>query len=218
MKILIVEDDPAIASLLERTLEEEGWRSVKAKSGEEGRYRAEMESFDLMILDWMLPDLSGPELLEDLRREGNDIPVLMLTARGETEDRIEGLRKGADDYLPKPFSIEELIERIRALYRRSLGSGGNRIEAGPLQVDLAARRVILEGEEISLKRKEYELLLFLLKHRGAPVSRQMIEEQLWESETFLQSNVIEVTIYNLRKAIGKERIRTSRGMGYILDV
>ena len=218
MKILIVEDDPAIASLLERTLAEEDWRSVTASDGEEGLYRAEMESFDLMILDWMLPGLSGPELLERLRKEGNDIPVLMLTARGETADRIEGLRKGADDYLPKPFSIEELIERIRALYRRSFGSGGNRIEAGPLQVDLATHRVILDGEEVFLKRKEHELLLFLLKYRGAPVSKRMIEEQLWESETFLQSNVIQVTIYNLRKKIGKNRIRTSRGMGYILDV
>jgi len=218
MKILIVEDDPAIASLLERTLEEEGWRSVTVDDGEEGLYRAEMEPFDLMILDWMLPGLSGPELLERLRREGNEVPVLMLTARGETADRIEGLRKGADDYLSKPFSLEELIERVRALYRRSLGSGGNRIEAGPLQIDLAQRRVFLEGEELILKRKEYELLLFLLKHRGAPVSKRMIEEQLWESETFLQSNVIQVTIYNLRKKIGRERIRTSRGMGYILDV
>ncbi len=218
MKILIVEDDPAIASLLERTLAEEGWRSETAPDGEEGLYRAEMEPFDLIILDWMLPGLSGPELLERLRKEGHEVPVLMLTARGETADRIEGLRKGADDYLPKPFSLEELIERIRALYRRSLGSGGNRIEAGPLQIDLAERRVFLEGEELILKRKEYELLLFLLKHRGAPVSKQMIEEQLWESETFLQSNVIQVTIYNLRKKIGRERIRTSRGMGYILDV
>ena len=218
MKILIVEDDPAIASLLERTLVEEGWRSVTAPDGEDGLYRAEMEPFDLIILDWMLPGISGPKLLERLRRKGVDIPVLMLTARGEVDDRIEGLRIGADDYLPKPFSLEELIERIRALYRRSLGSAGNRLEAGPLSLDLALRRVWLEGEEIELKRKEYELLLFLFKHRGAPVSREMIETRLWESETFLQSNVIQVTVYNLRKKIGKERIRTSRGMGYILDV
>ena len=218
MKILIVEDDPAIASLLERTLEEEGWMTETAADGEEGLYRVTMERYDLMILDWMLPGFSGPELLERIRREGNDIPVLMLTARGETTDRIHGLRTGADDYLPKPFSLEELIERLRALYRRSVGSGGNRIETGPLRVDLEERRVFLEGNELILNRKEYDLLLFLMKHRGAPVSNRMIEEQLWDSETFLQSNVIQVTIYNLRKKIGKERIRTSRGMGYILDV
>ena len=218
MKILIVEDDPAIASLLERALEEEGWMTERAADGEEGLYRVAMERYDLMILDWMLPGLSGPELLERIRREGNGLPVLMLTARGETADRIHGLRTGADYYLPKPFSLEELIERLRALYRRSVGSGGNRIETGPLRVDLEERRVFLEGEELTLNRKEYDLLLFLMKHRGAPVSNRMIEEQLWDSETFLQSNVIQVTIYNLRKKIGKERIRTSRGMGYILDV
>ena len=218
MKILIVEDDPAIASLLERALEEEGWLTERASDGEEGLYRATMERYDLMILDWMLPGLSGPELLAKLRQEGNDIPVLMLTARGETADRVHGLRSGADDYLPKPFSLEELIERLRALYRRSVGSGSNRLEAGLLSVDLGERRVYLEGEPLALNRKEYELLLFLMKHRGAPVSNRMIEEQLWSDEEFLQSNVIQVTIYNLRKKIGKERIRTSRGMGYILDV
>jgi DNA-binding response OmpR family regulator len=218
MKILIVEDDPAIASLLERALAEEGWRTRAVADGEEGLYLAEVEPFDLMILDWMLPGLEGTEILYRLRRKGIGIPVLMLTARGKVRERIEGLRKGADDYLVKPFSLEELIERIRALYRRSVGSGHNRLEAGPLSVDLAERTVMLEGKPLALKHKEYELLLFLMKHRGAPVSISMIEEQLWGDEEFLQSNVIQVTIYKLRKKIGKERIRTSRGMGYILDV
>ncbi len=218
MKILVVEDDPALLSLLIRVFEDEDWVVESANNGKDGLYMAQMHSFDVIVLDWMLPQMDGIEVLKRLRDEKNNTPILMLTAKSDVNFRVEGLKKGADDYLPKPFSVEELIERIKALYRRSTGSGANCIRAGILELDLDSAKVTIEGREVELKKKEYELLLFLLKHKGSPVSNSMIEEQLWDSETFLQSNVIQVTIYNLRKKIGKDLIKTSRGLGYILDV
>jgi len=217
MKLLIIEDDPAIRSLLERIFEDEGHAFESAADGEEGLYLLETGVFDAVVLDWMLPGLSGVELLERARRRKIDTPVLLLTARGEIDDKLTGFRGGADDYLVKPFSIDELLARLEALYRRSLGSGSNLLEAGNLTLDLGRRSVHLSGREVALQRKEYELLLFLMKHKNAPVSKSMIEEQLWSGEEFLQSNVIEVTIYNLRRKIGKERIRTNRGLGYVLE-
>ena len=217
MKLLIIEDDPAIRSLLERIFEEEGHAFESAADGEEGLYLLETGVFDAVVLDWMLPRLSGVELLERARRRKIDTPVLLLTARGEIDDKLTGFRGGADDYLVKPFSIDELLARLEALYRRSLGSGSNLLEAGDLTLDLGRRSVHLSGREVALQRKEYELLLFLMKHKNSPVSKSMIEEQLWSGEVFLQSNVIEVTIYNLRRKIGKERIRTNRGLGYVLE-
>ncbi len=217
MKLLIIEDDPAIRSLLERIFEEEGHSFESAADGEEGLYLLETGVFDAVVLDWMLPGLSGVELLERARRRKIDTPVLLLTARGEIDDKLTGFRGGADDYLVKPFSIDELLARLEALYRRSLGSGSNLLEAGDLTLDLGRRSVHLSGREVALQRKEYELLLFLMKHKNTPVSKSMIEEQLWSGEEFLQSNVIEVTIYNLRRKIGKERIRTNRGLGYVLE-
>ncbi len=218
MKILLVEDDPALKSLLERVFEDEDWVVESADSGDEGLYMAEINRYDVIVLDWMLPNLSGIEILKRLRSAKNYTPVLMLTAKSDVSFRVEGLKEGADDYLPKPFSVDELIERIKALYRRSLRSGGNIIKEGILRVDLDSAEVFVDNIKVELKKKEYELLLFLLKYKGSPVSNRMIEEQLWDSESLIQSNVIQVTIYNLRKKIGKDLIKTSRGLGYILNV
>lgn len=214
MKILIIEDDAHILSFLERGLQEEGYLVESSSDGEEGAYLATIYPYDVIVLDWMLPGKSGIEVLQYLRAKGVTIPVLMLTARGETADKVEGLRKGADDYLAKPFAYAELLARVEALYRRSLTGGDNRITLSDITIDLDAKRVIRGEETITLTSKEYALLLFLLKHRNAIVSVAMIEEQLWSAGTPVQSNVVQATMYHLRKKIGKGVIQSFRRLGY----
>lgn len=214
MKILIIEDDAHILSFLERGLQEEGYLVESSSDGEEGAYLATIYPYDVIVLDWMLPGKSGIEVLQYLRAKGVTIPVLMLTARGETADKVEGLRKGADDYLAKPFAYAELLARVEALYRRSLTGGDNRITLSGITIDLDAKRVIRGEETITLTSKEYALLLFLLKHRNAIVSVAMIEEQLWSAGTPVQSNVVQATMYHLRKKIGKGVIQSFRRLGY----
>lgn len=214
MKILIIEDDAHILSFLERGLQEEGYLVESSSEGEEGVYLATIYPYDVILLDWMLPGKSGIEVLQYLRAKGVTIPVLMLTARGETADKVEGLRKGADDYLAKPFAYAELLARVEALYRRSLTGGDNRITLSDITIDLDAKRVTRGEETITLTSKEYALLLFLLKHRNAIVSVAMIEEQLWSAGTPVQSNVVQATMYHLRKKIGKGVIQSFRRLGY----
>lgn len=214
MKILIIEDDAHILSFLERGLQEEGYLVESSSDGEEGAYLATIYPYDVILLDWMLPGKSGIEVLQYLRAKGVTIPVLMLTARGETADKVEGLRKGADDYLAKPFAYAELLARVEALYRRSLTGGDNRITLSDITIDLDAKRVTRGEETITLTSKEYALLLFLLKHRNAIVSVAMIEEQLWSAGTPVQSNVVQATMYHLRKKIGKGVIQSFRRLGY----
>ena len=217
MKILIIEDDAHILSFLERGLREEGHLVESSGNGEEGAYLAKLYPYDVIILDWMLPGKSGLEVLRDLRANGVTTPVLMLTAKGETADKVEGLREGADDYLAKPFAYAELLARLEALYRRTLSGGGNRISIRDITIDLDTKSVIRGEERIMLTQKEYELLLFLVKHKNAFVSAAMIEEQLWSVGTSVQSNVVQSTIYHLRKKIGKSLIKSFRGLGYRID-
>ncbi len=218
MKILIVEDDENILSFLKRGFEEEGYIIDSSSDGEEAEYLITTYQYDIIILDWMLPNLSGIEILQKIREKNILTPVIMLTAKDEVDDRVLGLTYGADDYMCKPFSFKELQARAIALYRRSISSTSNTITIKDLTIDLDSKTVKKADEELSLTQKEYELLLFLVKNKNKTVSNSMIEEQLWGNEEYINSNVIQVTIYNLRKKISKDLIKSSRGLGYKIEV
>jgi DNA-binding response OmpR family regulator len=218
MKLLIIEDDENILSFLKRGFKEEGYVVDSASDGEDGEYLATTTNYDVIVLDWMLPLKSGIEVLESLKQKNIQTPTIMLTAKDEIDDRVTGLTKGADDYLSKPFSFKELLARVQALYRRSVSKGSNILKIKDLQIDIDKKLVKKDTQELDLTQKEYELLLFLIKNKNASVSNSMIEEQLWNDEEYINSNVIQVTIYNLRKKIGKEFIKSSRGLGYKVEV
>jgi DNA-binding response OmpR family regulator len=218
MKILIIEDDDNILAVLKRGFEEENYIIDTAFDGEEGEYLALTNKYDLILLDWMLPSKNGIEILQRLREEKIITPIIMLTAKDEIDDKVIGLTQGADDYLSKPFSFKELLARANALYRRSFSSTTNKLQIKDVSIDLDLKVVSKNDEEISMTQKEYELLLFLFKNKNRLVSNPIIEEQLWNNEEYINSNVIQVTIYNLRKKLGKEFIKSSRGLGYKIDV
>ena len=217
MKILIIEDDKHILSFLTRGFEEDGHVVDSAMDGAEGEYMALMHTYDVIILDWMLPSKDGLEIIKSLRKKNITTPTLMLSAKGDTSDKISGLRSGVDDYLPKPFSFEELVVRVEVLYRRNISKGGTSIAIGDISIDTNSKIVTHDNEVVTLTAKEYELLLFLLKHKNCMISNEMIEEQLWNHQEYINSNVIQVTIYNLRKKLGKELIKSSRGLGYKIE-
>ena len=218
MKILIIEDDENILSFLKRGFEEDGYIIDTATNGEDGEYLATVNTYDLIILDWMLPMKDGMEILSTLRNQKISTPTIMLTAKSEIDDKVSALNIGADDYLSKPFSFKELNARVQALYRRSLSQSDNTIHIKNLIIDINTKVVSKDNEPLVLTHKEYELLLFLIKHKNTPVSNIMIEDQLWNYDDYINSNVIQVTIYNLRKKIGKEFISSSRGLGYKVEV
>lgn len=218
MKILIIEDDEYIVSLLTRGLSEDGHTIESATDGEEGEYLAKVNTYDVIILDWMLPSRDGIEILENLRNENISTPILMLTAKSEVIDKVNGLTKGADDYLSKPFAYDELLARLESLYRRTLSNGINTINFLNISINIETKKVKKDDFEIQLTAKEYELLLFLIKNKNAMVSNSMIEEQLWNDNEFINSNVIQVTMYHLRKKIGKEAIKSFRGLGYKIEI
>jgi len=217
MKILIIEDDEAILSLLKRGLEEEGMIIDTATNGEDGEYLAKINNYDIIILDWMLPKKSGIDILKELREQDIKTPVLMLTAKDMLENKLEGLNIGADDYLTKPFSFDELIARIKAIHRRSALKGSHKIKIGDVEIDIDSKIVRKNGEIVNLTAKEYELLEFLIIHRGKLVSVDMIEEELWNNEEFINSNVLQVIIYRLRNKLGKDLIKSKRNMGYFIE-
>ncbi|WP_072680497.1 response regulator transcription factor [Arcobacter sp. LA11] len=218
MKILIIEDDENIVSFLKRGFKEAGYITESSTSGEEGEYLALVNKYDIIILDWMLPHKSGIDIIQTLREKKIKTPILFLTAKDTLENKIVGFRRGADDYLTKPFAYKELLVRMEAIYRRTLlNSTKNIIEIKNIQIDLNAKIMKKDGKKISLSQKEYELLIFLIKNKNSMVSNSMIESQLWNNEEFINSNVIQVTIYNLRKKIGKSLITNFRGLGYKID-
>lgn len=218
MRILIVEDEKKMASFLERGLKEEHYTVDIAYDGEKGWEYAMTNDYDLLILDWMLPKMSGVELCHKFRKEGKITPVMILTAKDSVEDKIKGLDQGADDYLTKPFSFEELLARIRALLRRPPHITDKTVlQCANLKLDLIKRQAWAGEQEISLSQKEFALLEFLMRHAGEVVSRTAIAEHVWDLHFDPMSNTIDVYINFLRKKIGetpsKSKIETIRGTG-----
>ncbi len=217
MRVLIIEDDPALARSLALTLREENYAVDTAADGAEGLFKAQHDAYDAIVLDVMLPQLDGWEVLARLRRDDIRTPVLMLTARDTVPDRVKGLDYGADDYLTKPFDIEELLARLRALIRRAAGQAHPVIQIGSVLVDTAAQRVTVSGEPIALTAREYALLEYLALHRGEVVSRTTLYEHLFDEDDSSLSNLLDVHVSNLRKKLGSEIITTRRGLGYCIE-
>jgi DNA-binding response OmpR family regulator len=221
-RVLVVEDEPKVARALREGLAAEGYEVALAATGEDGFFRASSEPFDLLILDRMLPGREGLEVLRALRQKGLLCPVLVLTARDAVEDRVEGLDAGADDYVVKPFAFTELLARVRALVRRGRGDQLLRLTVADLVVDVPARRVVRGGAEVDLTPREYELLEYLVRHRGTIVSREMLARDVWrepERGTPLD-NVIDVHVTRLRKKVDQgfatRLIHTVRGVGFLV--
>ena len=222
MRILIVEDDLEAAEAMARGLAEAGFECARAADGEEGLEKARAGAFDVMIIDRMMPRLDGVGLVEALRREGDQTPVLFLSALGEINDRVTGLRAGGDDYLVKPYAFAELIARVEALARRrETGSVQTLLRVGDLEMDLIARTVHRQGREIDLQPREFQLLEFMMRHAGQSVTRTMLLEKVWEYHFDPQTNVIDVHVSRLRAKIDKgfdrPMLQTIRGAGYRLD-
>ena len=223
--ILVMEDEDALATLLSYNLEKEGYRVVVASDGEEGMLQIDERLPDLVLLDWMLPKLSGIEVCRRIRgrSETRNLPIIMLTARGEESDRIRGLDTGADDYLTKPFSMSELIARIRAVLRRIRpGLADDRINHGDIVIDRVAHRVRRAGNEIHLGPTEFRLLDHLMQHPGRVFSREQLLDAVWGSDVYVEARTVDVHVGRLRKALNVEGtvnpIRTVRSAGYSLDL
>lgn len=219
-RVLIIEDEKKLQTSLQRGLAERGYEAETAGTGEEGFYLATTRTFDAVILDLMLPRRDGIQVLRDLRSRGFATPVLLLTARDTVNDKVEGLDAGADDYLVKPFAFAELLARLRALLRRNLTSRELVLKAADLEMDLLARRVTREGNEIELSSREFELLEYLLRHLNSSVTRDMIARDVWKEPAGVLTNVIDVYVKTLRKKIERPELRqllfTVRGVGYAL--
>jgi two-component system, OmpR family, response regulator len=216
MKLLVVEDEPDLLASLAKALREEGYAVDTAPDGEEGLFKAEGTDYDAVVLDVMLPRLDGWRVLERLRRS-KKTPVLMLTARDAARDRVHGLDTGADDYVVKPFDLQELLARLRALIRRAAGQTTNVIEVGDVVIATVARHVTRDGQAVALTAREYALVEFLALHRGAVVTRTALYEHLFDEDDDSMSNLLDVHVSNLRKKLGAEFIRTHRGQGYSIE-
>jgi two-component system OmpR family response regulator len=216
MRILIVEDELDLQRGLARALRDEGYAVDCADNGEDGLFDAESTDYDAVILDVMMPGLDGWEVLARLRKK-KKTPVLMLTARDQSRDRVKGLDTGADDYVVKPFDLPELMARLRALIRRSAGKSTNIIEIGAVAIDTAARIVSLKGKAIELTAREYRLVEFMALHRGQVVTRTQLYEHLFDENDSTLSNLLDVHVSNVRKKLGAEFITTRRGHGYCIE-
>jgi two-component system OmpR family response regulator len=218
MRILVVEDNTRIAAFLEKGLREEGYVVQSAADGDTAFARATSEGFDAAVVDVMIPGRSGLELVRDLRAAGVALPVLLLTAKDRTEDKVEGLDSGADDYLTKPFDFSELTARLRALLRRSSAGAPATLRAGDVELDPATREVRRAGEPVELTPKEFALLEYLLRNADRPLSRATLMEHVWGIRFDPGTNVVDVFINALRNKLDRERelIQTVRGVGYIV--
>ncbi|MCU1281254.1 MAG: two component transcriptional regulator, winged helix family protein [bacterium] len=216
VRILVVEDDLRLGRFLERVLVEEGYSADRCGSGADAITQLRALAYDLVLLDWMIPDLDGLEVCRQIRRGGSTVPILMLTARDQVPERVLGLDAGADDYLIKPFEVEELLARINALLRRS--SGHAQLDLGALQLDRAGRRALVDGKPLELTSREFALLLHLAHRADRIVTRSELLSQVWSIKFDPESNVVEVHISRLRDKLGELEwmIETVRGRGYRL--
>jgi two-component system response regulator PhoP len=218
MRILIVEDEPALQKQLRVELESQGYSVACTGEGKEALYLASEYPYDAAIVDLGLPGLSGLEVISRLRRKGSHLPVLVLTARATWQDKVAGLETGADDYLSKPFQVEELRARLKALLRRAAGAAGNALRCGPLEIDLGAQKVQVDGREVELTSFEYRLLEHLVRERQRVVSKDELAAHLYPHDEERDSNVIEVLIGRLRRKLDPDNrlqpLETLRGRGY----
>ena len=214
MRLLIVEDDPDLNRQLEDAFVEAGYVVDKAFDGEEGHFLGDTEPYDAVVLDIGLPKLDGVSVLEQWRRDNRTMPVLLLTARDRWSDKVAGIDAGADDYVAKPFHMEEVLARIRALVRRAAGLASNEIECGPVRLDVKTSRVTVEGAPVKLTSHEYRVIAYLMHHMDEVVSRTELIEHLYDQDFDRDSNTVEVFIGRLRKKLGVDIIETVRGLGY----
>ena len=216
MRILVVEDDDTIARRIERALAASGYIVERASDGEEAWFKGDTEDYDAIILDLGLPRMDGLQVLKRWREGGCHCPVLILTARGSWKERVEGMDAGADDYLPKPFQIEELKARLRALLRRSAGHSQPVLEVGPVTVDTRQMLVSVDGIAVDLSPLEYRLVSYLVHNKGRVVSQHELTEHIYAQDFERDSNAIEVLVARVRKKLGADVIKTRRGFGYIV--
>ena len=216
MRILLIEDEPRLQRNLAKALREEGYAVDTADAGDDGLYKAETNNYDAIVLDVMLPRLDGWEVLQRLRRQ-KPTPVLMLTARDANKDRVRGLDGGADDYLVKPFDLSELLARLRALIRRSVGQARPQLELRDIRIDTRARLVTRAGEPVTLTAREYAILEYLALHRGEVVTRTALYEHLFDETDNTLSNLLDVHVFGIRKKLGHDLITTRRGQGYCIE-
>ncbi len=216
MRILIVEDDVDLGRQLKSAFKDAGYAVDVAKDGEEGHFLGDTEPYDAVILDLGLPLIDGVSVLQKWRADGKKFPVLILTARDQWSEKVAGFDAGADDYLTKPFHVEELMARLRALLRRAAGHTTDTIELGDLMVDNRAARAFVDGMAIKLTSHEFRLLSYMAAHKGRVISRTELVEHIYDQDFDRDSNTIEVFVGRLRKKIGTQRIETVRGLGYRL--
>ena len=222
MKILVVEDEPKTGTYLKQGLVEAGFVVDLATNGLDGLHLASTESYDLAILDVMLPGIDGWQVLQGMRRAGKEMPVLFLTARDQVEDRVKGLELGADDYLVKPFAFSELLARVRTLLRRGRVKEAESLSIADLELDVLKRRAIRAGQRIDLTAKEFALLELFLRRQGEVLARSFIASQVWDMNFDSDTNVVEVAIRRLRAKVDDDftpkLIHTLRGMGYVMEI
>ena len=216
MRLLVVEDDPDINRQIVTALQDSGYVVDSARDGEEGHFLGDTEPYDAVVLDLGLPILDGVSVLEKWRRAGRKMPVLILTARDRWSDKVAGFDAGADDYVAKPFHMEEVLARVRALLRRSAGHATSELTCGPVSLDTKSARVIVNGTAIKLTSLEFRLLAYLMHHKGKVVSRTELVEHLYDQDFDRDSNTVEVFVGRLRKKLGVDVLHTIRGMGYCM--
>lgn len=216
MRVLLVEDEDGIAKRIERALQGAGYVVERSCEGEDGWFRGDSENFDIVILDLGLPQMDGLQALKRWRQSGRLMPVLILTARGSWMERVEGIDAGADDYLPKPFQMEELIARVRALVRRSTGSADTLLRAGTVTLDTRRMSVAVDGANIDVSQLEFRLLSYLMHHRERVISQMELTEHVYGEDIERDSNAIEVLVARVRRKLGVDLIRTRRGFGYTI--